>query len=395
VATTVNRNGDTPEDLALTWSGRALDVGRIESELAKLRYMAVGEPASGEGFALRTSLLNVVAYTEHEEAGRFASSVIEELASHHPSRALVMIANASGDDSQIEAQLAAHCHISRTEEQSVCCEEVTLRVSGPAAKHLHSVIMPLLVPDLPVYTWWTEQIPQEVHLIRQLMQTSDRLIVDSDKMNDDLGSMLVLEHLTHLEPQCTVGDLNWDRLDAWRDLLEQHRNITDMRHHLAAVEGVEIRYAARRNDDRPGCAILFLAWLARRLGWDVASVTSEGNKRFTLRDGSGRTVSAYVHGVEVPTVEAGSLVSVKIACRSEGKGALLSISRTGDPYHLTVRTEHNDDVTEEGYRLDPQGVAALLMMELDAGPRDKEYNHILHAAVPLIKAARVQPPAAP
>ena len=126
-----SRNGGGLQDLALTWSGRALDVSRIEAELGKLRYMAAGEPASGQGFALRTSLLNMVVYAEHEEGGLMASRVIEELASYHPSRALVVIANAAAEESLIEAQLAAHCHISRSEEQSVCCEEVTLRVGGP------------------------------------------------------------------------------------------------------------------------------------------------------------------------------------------------------------------------------------------------------------------------
>ena len=390
MATTVSDSDGLPRDLALTWSGQALDVAHIEAELAKLRYMAVGEPTSGEGFALRTSLLNIVTYAEREEGGLLASRVIEDLASHYPSRALVMIANANTQESRIEAQLAAHCHISRAEEQSVCCEEVTLRVQGPAAAHLHSVVVPLLVPDLPVYTWWTEEIPDDFHLIRELMQTSDRLIVDMDKMRDELTSMLVLSHLAELEPHCTIGDLNWDRLDMWRDLLEQQRNITEMRHHLASVESVEIRYAGTLDANKPGRAILFLAWLARRLGWDAGSVSSEGPKRFTLRAAEGATVSAYVHSVDLSTVEVGSIVSVKISCRSEGKGALLSISRTGDPYHLTVRTEHNDEVTEEGYRLDQQDTAALLMMELDAGARDKEYNNILRAAGPLIQAARAR-----
>lgn len=388
MAAPVSDNGGLPQDLGLSWSGRALDVNRIEAELAKLRYMAAGEPTSDEGFAIRTSMLNMVAYAEHEEGGLMASRVIEELASHHPSRALVMIANANDDESRIDAQLAAHCHISRSEEQSVCCEEVTLRVQGPAARHLHSVIVPLLVPDLPVYTWWTEEVPDDVRLIRTLMQTSDRLVVDTDKMRDALTSMLVLAHLADLEPHCTIGDLNWDRLDMWRDLLEQQRNITEMRHHLASVEGVEIRYAGTPSEDKPGRAILFLAWLAQRQGWDVGTVVSDGPQRFNFRAGEERTVSSYVHAIDIPTVEPGSIVSVKISCRSEGKSALLSISRTADPYHLAVRTEHNDEVTEEGYRLEVPDTAALLMMELDGGPRDKKYNNILRAAGPLIKAAR-------
>jgi glucose-6-phosphate dehydrogenase assembly protein OpcA len=220
------------------------------------------------------------------------------------------------------------------------------------------------------------------------MQTSDRLVVDTDKMHDELGAMLVLAHLADLEPSCTIGDLNWDRFEMWRDLLEQQRNITDMRHHLASVESVEIRYAGSKEEHKPSRAILFLTWLAKRLGWDTNSVSSHSGERFTFRVDEGRTVAAYVHPIAVPMIEAGALVSIKIVCRSEGKAALLSVSRTADPHHITVRTEHNDDVAEEGYRLEPPTTAALLMMELDAGPRDREYGNILRAAGPLVRAAR-------
>ena len=141
----------------------------------------------------------MVVYAEREEAAEFASRVIEDLASHHPSRALIVIAQHSGDESLIEAQLAAHCHISRSLEQSVCCEEVTLRVSGPAASHLHSIIVPLLVPDLPVYIWWTEPLPADTHLLTQLMDTADHLIVDSANFEDQLGDLLRLARLAEQE----------------------------------------------------------------------------------------------------------------------------------------------------------------------------------------------------
>ncbi len=375
------------QDLALTWSGRALDVSRIEAELGKLRYMAAGEPG-GQGFALRTSLLNMVVYAQHEELGLMASRVIEELASRHPSRALVMIAEAGADESLIEAQLAAHCHISRAEEQSVCCEEITLRVSGPAALHLHSIIVPLLVPDLPVYTWWTEQMPEETHLFHELMDSSDHVIVDSDTFDDELGGLLALAALSESAPRCTIGDLNWGRLNLWRDLIEQQRNVTEMRHHLSSVESVEIRFAGDHDSRKSGRAILYLAWLARRLGWDIASVSSHGPERFTLRADEGRTVKAYIHPADLPTVEPGTLVSVKISCRSETARALLSMSRTADPNHLVVRTEHLGSASEEGYRLEPAAVSALIMLELNAGPHESGFDEMLRAAGPLIKAAR-------
>ena len=376
------------EDLALTWSGRAVDIGRIEAELGKLRYMVAGERSPGDGFALRTSLLNMVVYAEREEEMDFASRIIEDLASHHPSRALIVLARPSNDESHIEAHLAAHCHISRSLEQSVCCEEISLKVTGRAAMHLHSVIVPLLVPDLPVYVWWTEPLPADPHLFLQLMDAADHVIVDSSRFVDQLSDLLSLAQLAENEPRTTIGDLNWRRLEPWRDFFDRQKNIADMRHHLSTVTGVEIRYAEGPGSHKPAQAFLLLAWLARELGWDTHSLSAHGGQRLTFRAREGRQISAYLHAVKYPAVDPGSLVSVKIACESETASALLSITRTGDPYHLTVRTEHRGGAIEEHVRFEPAEPSALLMLELDAAPHDPEFNNMLRTVVPLISAAR-------
>jgi glucose-6-phosphate dehydrogenase assembly protein OpcA len=375
------------EDLALTWSGRALDVSRIEAELGKLRYMVAGESTAAQGFALRTSLLNMVVYTEHEEQTDFASRVVEDLASHHPSRALIVLARPAEGESRIEAQLAAHCHISRSLEQSVCCEEVTLRVAGPAASHLHSVIVPLLVPDLPVYLWWTEPWPADQHLFSQLMDTADHVIVDSARFEDQLGQLLQLARLAGQHPRATVGDLNWGRLEPWRDFFERQKNIAEMRHHFSSIKSVEIRYADGHGAHKPAQAFLLLAWLAREMGWDTRSLSAHGPQRLTFRAEEGRQISSYLHAVKYEGVDPGSIVSVKIACESETARAMLSISRTGDPFHLTIHTEHRGGATEEHVRFEPAEPSQLLMMELDAAPHDPQYNRVLHTAVPLISAA--------
>lgn len=379
---------DGLEDLALTWSGRALDVGRIEAELGKLRYMAAGAPAEGQGFALRTSFLNMVIYAEHPEGAQYASSIIEDLATHHPSRALIVVAHPHDGESHIEAQLAAHSHMSQALEQSVCCEEVTLHVAGPAARHLHSIIIPLLIPDLPVYLWWTEQLPQEPHLFQELLETADRLIIDSARFEDQPAALQRLAALSARETRAAVGDVNWQRLHTWRDLLSEQRSVAEMRHHLSSVKSVEIRYAKGHGGSKAGSAFLFLAWLAGELGWDTHGVSAHSSGRLTLRADEGRRVSAFIHAVDYPTLEPGRIVGVKIACQSETARALLSINRTGDPYHLTIRTEHRDGITEDSVRIEPGDAAGLLVRELDTAPQDGEFARVLNAALPLMMAAR-------
>lgn len=378
------------EDLALTWSGRALDVGRIEAELGKLRYLAAGENATAQGFALRTSLLNMVVYTEREEERDFASRVVEDLASHHPSRALIVLARPNPDgQSHIQAQIAAHCHISRSLDQSVCCEEIGLTVAGPAALHLHSVIVPLLVPDLPVYVWWAEPWPARTNVISRLADGADRVIVDSQAFDDQAADLLHLARLSERVRRTTIGDLNWDRTEPWRDFLSGQRNIAEMHHHFASMNSVEIGYASGEGQQKPAQAFLLLAWLAGELGWDTHSVSAHGPQRLTFRAEEGHQIAAYVRPVDQAGAEPGSIVGVKITGQSETAGCSLSINRTGEADHLIVLTEHvAGGAGEEHVRFEHAELSQLLMMELDADPHDPQYGKVLQTAVPLISAVR-------
>src|SRR3972149_2961774 len=80
---------------ALTWSGRAVELDRIEEELVRLRYEAGGAGQEGKPFAIRTSFLNLVVHAADEESARHASQVIAALPSYHPSRSLITVARPS------------------------------------------------------------------------------------------------------------------------------------------------------------------------------------------------------------------------------------------------------------------------------------------------------------
>ena len=83
-------------EAALTWTGEAVDIARIEAELAQLRYGAAGSPPGGEGYALRTSLLNLVVYAPDEARAYEASQTIAGLTRDHPSRALIIVPEIAG-----------------------------------------------------------------------------------------------------------------------------------------------------------------------------------------------------------------------------------------------------------------------------------------------------------
>ena len=372
------------EDRELSWTGRAVDIDRIEAELTKLRHLTAGDP-DGSKVAIRTSLVNMVVHAEDDDTAARASRVIEDLATHHPSRALVVIARPSEDESQIDASLAAHCHLAQGMEQQVCCEEVTLHVSGRAALHLHSIIVPLLIPDLPVVVWWTGPLPDKSHLIEELCDVADHFIVDSSRFADQLGDLARIRGLASLH-DCAIGDLNYERVRSWRDLVERHTGAAGLGDWLSSVKSAEIRYTGLAQQT-PAQAILFLAWLAVHCAWDLGSVSAQGSNRLTLRQDE-REIPVYLEPVKYEGIDRGWLVSIKLAFERDGEAALLSVSRTGDPLHVTVRTELPDGVREDHVRIEACDSQTVLMRQLDTAPHDPEFVRLLIAAAPLIQATR-------
>ena len=372
------------EGRELSWTGRSVDIDRIEAELTKLRYLTAGDADAGESLAIRTSLANMVVLAEDDETAAQASRVIEDLAAHHPSRALIVIARPSEDESRIDTSLAAHCHLAPGLDQHVCCEEVTLHVSGRAAFHLHSIIVPLLIPDLPVVVWWTGPLPAESHLIEELCGLADHFVVDSSRFTD-LGDLSRMREVAALH-DCAIGDLNYERLRSWRDLVERHTGAGGLGEWISSVKSAEIRFTQQAKQT-PAQAILFLAWLAVHCGWELDSATAGGSNRLTLRQDK-REIPVYLEPVKYEGVDRGWLVSIKLAFERDGEAALLSVSRTGDPLLITVRAELPDGVREEHVRIEACDSQTVLMHQLDTAPHDPEFVRLLIAAAPLIQAAR-------
>ena len=372
------------EGRELSWTGHAVDIDRIEAELTKLRYLTAGDADAGESLAIRTSLVNMVVLAEDDDTAAQASRVIEDLAAHHPSRALVVIARPSEDESQIDTSLAAHCHLAPGLDQHVCCEEVTLHVSGRAAFHLHSIIVPLLIPDLPVIVWWTGPLPAESHLIEELCDVADHFVVDSSRFTD-LGDLSRMREFAAMH-ECAIGDLNYERVRSWRDLVERHTGVGGLSEWISSVKSAEIRFTQQAKQT-PAQAILFLAWLAVHCGWELANVSAGDSNQLTLRQGE-REIPVYLEPVKYEGVDRGWLVSIKLAFERDGETALLSVSRTGDPQLITVRTELPDGVREEHVRIEACDNPTVLMHQLDTAPHDPEFVRLLIAAAPLIQAAR-------
>ena len=219
----------------------ATSVGEIERELGALRDDA------SEDANLRTSVMTHLAWVpaEWEEA---AQQVLAGLAERHPSRTIVLFPRPEDDDC-FEAETALHCF--PFGDRSVCAEVITIRLGGERSRHPASVVLPLLVADLPVFCRWRGRPPFD-EVFDELVGVADRLIVDSTEWGDDL--VPAYRELARCFAKTVVSDIAWARTERWRRMLAA----------AWPFEGRAIRVKGTRAQ-----ATLLAGWLASRLSHDV------------------------------------------------------------------------------------------------------------------------------
>jgi hypothetical protein len=224
-------------------------IQEIERELAQLRD-ASGEP--GAHPKLRTSVMTHMAWVPERWADA-ARETLAGLAERHPSRTILIFPQPNDSEDGLEAEVDLRCFLRGGIEHEVCSEVISIRLRGRRAAAPASVVEPLLVPDLPVFLRWRGECPWGAHELEELVDVTDRLIVDSSEWpNPEYG----YERLAELFDRAVVSDIAWARTEPWR------RAVAALWPDIA--DASSIRVAGPRVE-----AVLLARWLAVRLDGDV------------------------------------------------------------------------------------------------------------------------------
>jgi hypothetical protein len=229
---------------------RDVSVDEIERRLEELR--------SGEEPSQRTSVLTHMAWVPREWS-RAAEHVLEGLGARVPSRTLLLHPDPAGREDRVDAEIRHECFPEAGSAsggpggQEVCAELVRLWLRGRAAKAPASVVVPLQIPDLPVFLRWRGRPPFGKTELEQLVGVSDRLIVDSTEWT---GLSRAYVRLAELFGRIAVSDLAWARTARWR------AGIADLWPGIRKARTIEV--SGPRAE-----ALLLRGWLRSRLRRDV------------------------------------------------------------------------------------------------------------------------------
>jgi glucose-6-phosphate dehydrogenase assembly protein OpcA len=235
-----------PGQVEDSWTGENATVAEIERELARLRFRSSEETAQPN---LRTSVMTHIAWVppQWQVAAEETLAGMEE---RHPSRTLLLVPQPDEPDG-LDAQVSVRCF--SLGDRSICGEVIELKLRGSRAAAPASIVLPLLISDLPVFLRWRGEPDWDADELAQLVDLVDRLVVDSTEWE---GLPAPYARLAKLFDRVAVSDIAWDRTERWRSLL------ASLWPDVGSVKTVRVHGTAAQGH-------LLAGWLRSRLGHPV------------------------------------------------------------------------------------------------------------------------------
>jgi glucose-6-phosphate dehydrogenase assembly protein OpcA len=318
--------------------------------------------------------------------------LLPELSAAHPSRVLTMLGEGEAPDSDIEMFVSA---LSQKEKPAgakrLCCEEVTLKARGSFVAELPSAALPLLVSDLPTFLWWRSVVDSSRKVFNNLLQASDRLIVDSAEFAKPVVELLAINKIFQQEDYETpvgISDLNWARLTSWRGLLADFYDVPAYRASLDAIDNLRISYVGPQVDANAIApqALLMAGWLASRLQWtmlDKPATHDDERTVFEFGNQHGQNITVELHRVKEAAIKPGRLARVELQSLADASGFKVERSTNRE----CVLTEANLGSDVQRGRVLPvrnRSTAQLLSREMEILCNDQIYQEAIAMAAKMI-----------
>ena len=223
-------------------------VADIERQLGRLRAREADDGMP----ELRTSTMTHIVWCPPEWRPK-ARATLAGLLERHPARTIFLIPS-PGSEAKIEARVELKDFQLQGLSREVLSEVIELRLQGSAARHPGSIVLPLLVSDLPVFCRWRGEPSFGSDALSEVLGVTDRLVVDSSEWR---GIPSAYANLAGLFDRVAVSDIAFSRTLPWR------RRLAELWPGIAETQ--KLRVEGPRAD-----AELVAGWLRSRLKRKIA-----------------------------------------------------------------------------------------------------------------------------
>lgn len=232
--------------------------------------------------ASRACLFNIIIYTHEAERTNYFKGILKMLAQEFPCHIIFIQADQTTKDSSLKVSVSK---LGSTDNGAspdpscnlMVCDQILIEAAGSDLERVPYLILPLFIPDLPIYLIWGEDPTLENKIFDALKQLVKRVIFDSETTLDlSKFAKNVLEELQN--DRLNIVDMNWARIGGWRDVLAQTFDSPERIEQLATASRINIIYNILPNKKmtHPANRTIYLqAWLASRLNWHFEELIKE------------------------------------------------------------------------------------------------------------------------
>jgi glucose-6-phosphate dehydrogenase assembly protein OpcA len=372
------------------WGAHQSGVAALERELTRLRRAQSAHARELGRPLARASVLNLVVFADREEHARRAARSIADLALRHPSRAIVVLVDRGARES-LEKRIDMHCRLPVPDgARQVCYEQILVRASGDVDDRLASAVIPLLVPDLPIFLWWTGTPPLGSRSFGDLLRLTDRLVVDSADFARPETTLPIIARISEAaRGRFGLTDLNWTRLTPWREIATSFFDVPSWRAFLDGITGLRVGFAVDMDgrDIHPSQALLFVGWLASRLGWrplEALAPSEAGGLLFAIARPDGARIMVRVRPRFEQGLAEGDISGIRLQATGAHQQAEFVVKRQPDPRHQTATVFLDGERRwERTMPLPSPAIVELIGEELSILGSDRTYEAALEALVEL------------
>ncbi len=275
----------------------------------------------------RASLFNLIFFTEKNHRTSYFRKVAEKAIQRFPSRVIFITTDRQAKDSSLKTEVSILT--SSKGECDVACDYIQIEAEGDADQKIPFLVLPLLLPDLPVYLIWAEDPKKNDPLCNELAHLAERLIFDSEiTENFAHFAKSVLDNQAAI--QCAVADLNWARIEDLRDLFSMVFYSPDKLEKIQRTQTIDILYNAEETPffcHTKIQSIYLQSWLACQLGWTLKQMKMENNSLIFSYENGTIPVTVTISSENNPKLPPGIVLSTHLKTT---KGESFHFDRTRD-----------------------------------------------------------------
>lgn len=288
----------------------------VAPSLIQLELTRIWDSLEGAG-KMRASLFNLIFYTSKTERTPYIHTIAKKVVENFPSRVIFITSDKKREEDFLETRVSV-ISSSHTASNSAC-DWIEIDVSKKSEGKVPFLILPHLLTDLPLYLVWAEDATQDNPLLYQLEKWAARLIFDSE-CTEKLPSFAKTLLKFHANSTSAIADLNWGRIESWRDLLSSTFYSPDRVAHLKNTKTIQIFYNAQESDTychTPVQAIYLQGWIASQLEWKLKTIQKKEECLSFLYQKKEGEVEVVLYPEKYAHMRPGAIISVDLTTKEE------------------------------------------------------------------------------